>query len=166
MVSCHYFPGLQSCKKTIQIILTLLQLMHPLIFWYLRMIIILHMMCKDFDHLTQQRSVFFSSNFHVHLFSVSASRQMRWVDVVEVGRDLIGIWARILQAKKHKENWVYLHFFAKICMLMHPVASLFDVDDDFQRCFIFTLSLMSFITADAFNCEEFNHCTSTWYLAE
>ena len=84
--------------------------------------------------------------------------------------DLIGIWASILQAKKHKEHWVHLPFF---CQDMHPFASLFDVDDDFQRCFIFTLFLMSFITADAFNCEEFNHCilspadlTSTWYLAE
>ena len=90
------------------------------------MIIILHMMimmCTDFDHLTQQGSVFFRQKFHVHLFSVSASRQMRWVDVVEVGRDLIGIWARILQAKKHKDHWVHLHFDAKICD-MHADASL------------------------------------------
>lgn len=136
MVSCHYFPGLQSYKKRSEAILTLLQLMHLWIFWYLWLIIILHMMCKDFDHLTQQGSVFFRQISCPPVFCFSL-RQMRWVDVVEVGRDLIGIWARILQAKKHKEKLGVLTFFAKICMLMHPFASLFERRRRFPKMLYF-----------------------------
>ena len=138
---------------------------------------------QRFWPLDPTKICFFSSKISCPPVFCFSLRQMRWVDVVEVGREcLVGehfdwIWLASGQAsckpKNIKSIGCTYHFFAKICMLMHPFASLFDVDDDFQRCFIFTLFLMSFITADAFNCEEFNHCilspadlTSTWYLAE